>query len=47
VVDPLSLPVLRPGLEQLDGLARAHARAGRLVFAIEATGALHRPGRGS
>lgn len=42
VVDPLSLPVLRPGLEQLDGLVRRHAGAARPVFAVEATGALHR-----
>jgi len=41
VVDPLSLPVLSPGLEQLDGLVRAHAGVGRPVIAIEATGALH------
>lgn len=42
VIDPLSLPVLRPGLEQLDRLVRRHAGDGPAVVAVEATGALHR-----
>jgi hypothetical protein len=42
VVDPLSLPVLRPALEQLDGLVRRHAGDGPAVFAVEVTGAMHR-----
>lgn len=42
MIDPVSLSVLRPGLEQLDGLVRRHAGDRRPVFAIEATGGLHR-----
>ena len=42
VVEPLSLSVLRPGLDELDRLVRAHVGVGSPVFAIEATGALHR-----
>src|SRR3954453_1649913 len=41
VVPPLSLPVLRPGLEQLHRLVVDHSGAGSPVFAIEATGGLH------
>jgi hypothetical protein len=41
VVPPLSLPVLRPGLEQLHRLVVDHTGAGSPVFAIEATGGLH------
>jgi transposase len=42
VVDPLSLPTLRSGLDALDELVRRHAGADLPVFAVEATGALHR-----
>jgi Transposase len=42
VVEPFTLPVLRSGLEQLDGLVRRHAPDGAVVFAVEATGGLHR-----
>ncbi|NHC16052.1 IS110 family RNA-guided transposase [Motilibacter deserti] len=42
VGEPLSLPVLRPGLEELDRLVREHAGASGALFAVEATGALHR-----
>ena len=42
VVEPFSLPVLRSGLDQLDGLVRRHAPDGAAVFAIQATGGLHR-----
>lgn len=42
IVEPLSLSVLGPGLEQLDGLVRRHAGGRPAVFAIEATGGLHR-----
>ncbi|BEP16558.1 hypothetical protein acdb102_48690 [Acidothermaceae bacterium B102] len=42
VVEPFTLPVLRSGLEQLDMLVRRHAADGVAVFAIEATGGLHR-----
>ncbi|MDX6212104.1 MAG: transposase [Frankiales bacterium] len=42
IVEPLTLPVLRSGLERLDGLVRQHAPDGRTVFAVEATGGLHR-----
>jgi len=41
VVPPLSLPVLRPGLEQLHRLVVDHAGSAGPVFAIEATGGLH------
>ena len=42
VVPPLSLPVLRPGLDQLHRLVVAHTGSSAPVFAVEATGALHR-----
>lgn len=42
VVEPLSLPALRSGLEQLVRLVRQQAGLDALVFAVEATGALHR-----
>ena len=42
VIDPLSVPVLRSGLDQVDALVRRHAGDGSPVFAVEATGALHR-----
>ncbi len=42
VVPPLSLPVLRPGLEQLHRLVVDHAGPAGALFAIEATGGLHR-----
>ena len=42
VVPPLSLPVLRPGLDQLQRLVMDHAGTAGPVFAIEATGGLHR-----
>jgi transposase len=41
IVEPLSLPVLRSGLERLEELVRLHAGSDAPVFAIEATGALH------
>jgi transposase len=40
-VEPLSLPVLRPGLEALQRLALEHLDGTAPVFAIEATGGLH------
>ncbi len=43
VVPPLSLPVLRPGLDEWHRLAVNHAGTAGPVFAIEATGGLHRP----
>jgi hypothetical protein len=42
VVSPLSLPVLRPGLDQLQRLVMDHAGTAGPVFAVEATGGLHR-----
>jgi transposase len=42
VLEPFTLPVLRSGLDQLDTLVRRHAPDGAAVFAIEATGGLHR-----
>jgi transposase len=42
LTEPLTLPVLRSGLEELDGLARRYCGGEPLVFAIEATGGLHR-----
>jgi transposase len=42
VTDPLSLSVLRSGLDELAGLVHRYDRDGSAVFAIEATGALHR-----
>jgi hypothetical protein len=47
VAEPLSLPVLRPGLEELDRLVRRHAGAEPPVFAIEATAACSRHGSAS
>src|SRR4051812_16717236 len=41
VVPPLSLPVLRPGLDELHRLVVNHAGTADPVFAIEATGGLH------
>ncbi|WP_448619513.1 hypothetical protein [Geodermatophilus sp. URMC 65] len=41
VVPPLSLPVLRPGLDQLQRLVIDHAGRRSPVFAIEAIGGLH------
>jgi transposase len=41
VVEPLSLPVLRPGLETLQRLVLEHSDGSDPVFAIEATGGLH------
>ncbi|MCU1671100.1 MAG: transposase [Blastococcus sp.] len=41
VLPPLSLPVLRPGLERLHRLVLDHSRSAGQVFAIEATGGLH------
>jgi transposase len=41
VVPPLSLPVLRPGLDQLHRLVVEHTGTSDPVFAIEATGGLH------
>jgi Transposase len=41
VVPPLSLPVLRPGLDQLHRLGIDHAGSAGAVSAIEATGGLH------
>jgi transposase len=40
-VEPLSLPVLRPGLEALQRLVLDHLEGTDPVFAIEATGGLH------
>jgi transposase len=40
-VEPLSLPVLRPGLETLQRLVLEHLDGSDPVFAIEATGGLH------
>jgi transposase len=42
VVEPLTLPVFRSGLEALDRLIDEHAGAKAPVIAVEATGALHR-----
>jgi transposase len=41
--DPVSLPVSREGIGQLERLLRVHAAAEGPVIAIEATGSLHRP----
>ena len=41
VVPPLSLPVLRPGLDELHRLVIDHTGASAPVFAVEATGGLH------
>ena len=42
LVEPLSLPVLREGLDRLAGLIGQHAGQYPPLIAIEATGALHR-----
>lgn len=42
VVDPLTLPVLRAGLDELERLVTKHAGARSPLIAIEATGSLHR-----
>jgi len=42
VVEPLSVPVLRSGLDELDALVRRHSPDGGPIFAVETTGALHR-----
>ena len=42
VTEPVTLPVLRQGLEALDGLVRQYCGGEQLVFAVEATGGLHR-----
>ena len=42
VVEPLTLPVLRAGVDELERLVAAHAGAQAPVIAIEATGGLHR-----
>jgi hypothetical protein len=42
VTEPLTLPVLRPSVEALDRLVRRYSAEVRPVFAIEATGGLHR-----
>jgi transposase len=42
LVEPLTLSVLRPGLDELERLIWGHRGPGRPVIAIEATGALHR-----
>jgi transposase len=42
VTEPLTVPVLRPGVEVLDRLVRRFCGGEQLVFAIEATGSLHR-----
>lgn len=42
LVEPLTLPVLRQGLEELTGLIARHAGPQPPLIAIEATGALHR-----
>jgi hypothetical protein len=42
VTEPLTVPVLRAGLETLDGLVRRYSAGGQLVFAVEAAGSLHR-----
>jgi transposase len=41
--DPVTVPVLREGLELVTGLVRKHQGGLRPVLAIEATGSLHRP----
>lgn len=43
LVEPMTLPVLRQGLEQLARLIGQHAGRQPPVIAIEATGALHLP----
>lgn len=42
LVEPLTLSVLRPGLDELERLISGHRDLGGPVIAIEATGALHR-----
>jgi transposase len=44
LVDPVSMSVSRDGMARLEEIVQAHGTAmGGLVFAIEATGSLHRP----
>jgi transposase len=43
VVDPITVPVLREGLEEVTRLVRQHRGESVPVVAIEATGALHGP----
>lgn len=43
LVEPMTLPVLRDGLEALDRLIGRHAGGRAPLIAVEATGALHRP----
>jgi transposase len=42
LVDPLTLPVLRSGVDELERLVNRHAGGQEPVIAIEATGGLHR-----
>ncbi len=42
LVDPLTLPVLRSGIDELERLVALHAGEQGPVIAIEATGGLHR-----
>ncbi len=42
LVEPLTLPVLRAGIDEFERLVTRHAGGQGPVFAIEATGALHR-----
>jgi transposase len=42
IVEPLTLPVLRVGIEELERLVIKHAGARAPVIAIESTGSLHR-----
>jgi len=41
VLDPVTLPVLRPGLDELARLISLHRGSRVPVIAVEATGALH------
>jgi hypothetical protein len=47
LVDPLTLPVFRSGIDELERLVSRHVGEQRPVIAIEATGGLHRRGRRS
>jgi hypothetical protein len=42
LLDPLTLPVLRSGVDELERLVNRHAGEQEPVIAIEATGGLHR-----
>lgn len=44
--EPVSLPVLREGIEQLERLIVASGSGAELLIGIEATGSLHRPWTG-